>query len=323
MSYPFAELNLSYSSRGLLKACQRKFEFKKTYLIGKHEESLAGEVGKALHIGVQEFLSYRDKERAILAFMLAYPIHLCVNHMDTRSLEAGYVTLEAIMDHVKFDQYEIVKIKHKGIDKPAVEVPFKINIKGFDLKNEKGEEVKLGYRGFIDIILFNVVEGFYEVWDIKTTQSNKPRDQSVRYNFDEQQVPYGLVLEYLLGNKIESFSVKYLVAFIDTLSPTIQIHSYQKTIADLQDWFKGVIMDLNDIKFFIDENWWPRNAKSCMNQYNQKCEFFDLCETRDRDAIQRMLRAEDEEYELDEALFNKAGLANFDPWVEFDMDVAA
>lgn len=316
------ELLLSHSSMQLLHACARKFEFRKLYGMSNDEDNVPGEVGKALHIGEQSYLVHHDRERAIFDYMCAYPIHLCYEYNDPRSLEAGYATLEAMMDSSKLDAYELAHIKCvDGVTRPAVEVPFAINIKGFELV--PGKAIPIIYRGFIDAIFHDKEEGGFAVWDIKTTKNDRPQDLSPRYYFSDQCIPYGLVLEHILNNPIEGFGVNYLCGFINILNPTVQVHKFHKSKSDIEDWFRGLLVDLTNIKMFLQMQWWPRTGggNGCMG-YNRRCQFFDICDYRDQDIIMKILSNEETHKELKMREYEgKGGSMHVDPWISFDVEV--
>lgn len=315
-------LYISHSSRGLLSACDRKFEFRKFYDLPGSDPSLASEMGHALHTGFQHYIVNRDQEAAIMAYMLRYPIQLCHNPMDTRSLEAGYATLMAMMEFVKFDHKEIAMVNClDGIVRPAVEVPFEIELEGFSLSDE--EDYPVSYTGYIDLMVYDTIEKEYETLDIKTTQNYKTVDYSPKYTYSEQCLPYGLVLEYMLGREINGFNTNYFVADIDILEPIMQYHPFHKSRADIEDWYRGLLVDLARIKMFYNMKWWPRSGggHSCM-AYNKKCSFFDICELREEDIIKLAIEDSNKEKQQDEALVAKSDIKEWKPWVKFKLNAA-
>ncbi len=315
-------LYISHSSTSMLHSCDRKFEFRKFYDLPSGEDSLAGEMGHALHAGFQNYLINRDEELAIYTYMRRYPITMCDNPMDTRSLEAGYATLCAMMASSKFDGKEIAMVNClDGKIRPAVEVPFEIELEGFNLNDNDANPYTVSYTGYIDLILFDAIESEYIVNDIKTTQG-KLMDYGPRYAYSNQCTPYGLVLEYMLGHAINGFGVSYLVANIDTLEPNIQYHTFHKSREDIEDWLRGLLVDLARIKMFLNLNWWPRTGggSSCM-AFNKKCQFFDFCELREEDIIRMAIEDANKEKKMDEALWSKSGIKEFKPWIKFKLPV--
>jgi len=189
------KLNLSHSSRSLAHSCWRKFQFRKMFEHDAREESLAASRGNALHKGFQSYLMHKDEDRAIIEYMLGYPIHLCQDHLAADSLEAGFSTLMDMVNCAPLLNYELASVNcADGIVRPAIEVPFEIEIEGFSIS--ESEEFKVSYIGYIDAIFYDVVNDEYVVMDIKTTQ-RKYMKPDLEYSFSEQCIPYGLVLEYM------------------------------------------------------------------------------------------------------------------------------
>lgn len=316
-------LFISHSSQKLLHSCARKFEFRKMFNHPKRQSSLKAELGKALHRGFQDYLIHKDEEKATFEYMLAYPMHLCDNDNDSSSIQSGYATLQSIIHAVPLQEYEVAEIKCiDGITRPAIEVPFEIILEGYSLSEE--ENYTVSYTGYIDAILFNKREGTYVVVDVKTTQWKLP-DFTPLYQFSEQCVPYGLVLEYMKGTPIDNFQIKYLSCQIDILNPNIQMYPFDKDKTDIEDWFRGLIIDLNLIKMYRSMSWYPRTGggNTCI-AFNRKCEFFDICLARDPDIIRQMIEGEIEnmtQVELDEALYSKTLRQDWAPWVKFSLEV--
>lgn len=320
MSAPF--LRISHSSRGLLHSCARKFEFQKMYEHPKNDESIAAEAGNALHRGFQHYLVHRDEERAIVEFALNYPLHLCDNPMHDRSLEACYYTLEAMISEASMWQYDLATVNClDGVVRPAVEVPFEIELVNYSLVD--GQQYTVFYTGYIDAIFFDRATGEYVVVDIKTTQ-RKLNDFNPVYEFSEQCVPYGLVLEYMLGKEIRGFEVKYFSCNIDVLNPDVRMYPYHKSSQDIEDWFRGLLMDLAQLKLFIAMDWFPRNGggSSCL-AFNRPCYFFDICRERNKEIIQQIVLNGKEEAKraVDEAVWSKSGREEWKPWVKFKLEV--
>lgn len=316
-------LRISHSSRRLGHSCWRKFQFRKLFEHGVREESLAASRGNALHKGIQHYLVHRDEDRAVVEYMLNYPIHLCQDSSHPDSLEAGYSTLMDMINSTPLLANELATVNClDGVVRPAIEVPFEIILEGFTLRD--GEEPwTVAYVGYIDAIFYNRHTGEFTVVDVKTTQ-RKNMNPDALYFFSEQCIPYGLVLEYMQGHEIQGFEVQYLSCQVDLLEPNCQVHAYSKSRDDIEDWFRGLLVDLANLRMFVDMDWFPRSGggDSCM-AWNRKCPYFDLCGVRDPAMVQSLLRAENERAALDEALWSKTGREEFVPWVQFRLPVPA
>lgn len=304
-SYPLKNLTLSHSSRSSFRRCARLLEFGKFYGdSSEREEAFAAECGTALHVGFQNYLIYREENRAVFAFLLAYPHHLEFmrpeNHYN-RSLEACYATLMELLRSPILDQYELVYINTRfGDTRPAIEVPFAIELTNSPI------DLPTYFIGFIDAILFDKYSGTYLVDDIKTTRV-RITDYSARYEFDEQTVPYAIILEHILNQPINELRVSYLSAYIDLTEAKVSMYNFTKTQDHIQDWYRGLCEDIGRIAKYYKKEWFPRatNGDTCFS-YNRACYFNDYCSSRDPKIITRMLNNK-----VREGLFPE----NKEPWI--------
>lgn len=314
--YPIKRLVLSHSSRSTYKRCERQFEFSKMYgdPVRKQEAFAAG-VGKALHAGTQEFLSSGDENKACMALLTNFPYETEFEKYDNvgRGLEACFASLMNMISAVG-DRYELVHIKTQlpgNPVKPAIEVPFAFEIVNAPLP------IPVYFVGFIDAILKDKVEKTILVNDIKTHRLAAD-DLSPRYQFDEQTVPYGIVLEHILGRKITEFDVSYLSAYIDLLNPKSQFLPFTKTEESTHDWYKGLCEDIARIGRSYRETWFRRSTDgSVCYSFNKPCWFANECSIRDPAIISRIL-----DTNIRETLFHDDQL----PWItaklEFDKEFA-
>lgn len=306
--YPIKNLVLSHSGRSSFRRCARLLEFNKLYGDAeKRDEQFAAECGKALHVGFQNYLVHKNEEKAIFAFMIAYPHELeyLKPENQSRSLEACFITLMELIHSPIMDRYELINIKTRfGDEKPAIEVPFAIEITNSPMP------IPVWFVGFIDAILYDKVEGIYLVDDIKTTRMHIS-DYSARYEFDEQTVPYGIILEHLLGIKIEHFKVSYLSAYIDLLEPRVAMYQFTKSQDHITDWYIGLCEDIGRISKYYKKQWFPRatNGDTCFS-FNKPCWHNDTCSMRDPEIINRIIGGE-----VREGLFHD----DQEPWIVAQM----
>ena len=319
MSHPFDDVKsvrISHSTLKLFRSCPRKFEFRKLYLYPKKDTSLPAEVGKCLHTGFQHFIMHGDRERAQFAMMLDYPYEVFreseAADKNTRNVFACYATLELMMNMGGFDEWEVATIfDHEGKERDAIEVPFSIEIENFSLSDDR--HIPITYVGKIDAILFNRRTQEYRVVDIKTHRQNL-NDMSGEYAYDDQCLSYGLVLERLLGKPIGTLDVTYYSCYIDLISPKVLPYTFSKTTDMIEDWGRGMYLDLINMKFGFIQQWYARKPQACM-AFNRKCSFFDLCASRDHHAIQQMvLMGAEETGFLKETDFDT-------PWVNMKLDL--
>ena len=300
------KLELSHSSRCAFRACPRKFEFRKLYNNSRRSESLAAGSGTALHNGIQTYLATGDREEAEWHFIRTFPIEFQKSLYDNRSIVGSWVTLQNMMNWERLQEFELARISVNGEEKPATEVPFILRIENFPWY-EDGEPITIDYVGYIDLIMYSKLNDTFAVFDIKTTEKNF--DESVKYTFDEQCLPYGLVLESLLNHDLSlGFEVDYWVAVTNALEPRNKLYSFQKSPVDIQEWLVNYIEDLGQIRKYYLQGYFPRYGNACMG-FNRPCVNADFCSTRDRDTIE-MLIASDE--------LQKEG-REVEPWVIVDL----
>lgn len=305
-------LRLSHSSLGLLHSCPRKLEFRKFYLHPARDDSTEAGAGRAIHSGYQEYLKSQDRDMAAFEMMMNYPFSLNAEEDHDRSVYATYATLNALIDAAPLVEYEVATLNVDDKELAAIEVPFEFEIENFNLSEQEGEYIPVTYVGKIDAVLFNRASGEYGVFDIKTHR-RKLNDLTPMYMFDEQCIPYALVIERLLGHELESITARYIAAYVDILNPKIGIYPFPKTREAIEDWAKGLAVDLQQIKMFYNAGWFRRNSNACLN-FNRKCSFIDLCHSRDAETIQNIILAGSEGEPEKADHFGE-------PWVKMKLDL--
>lgn len=304
---PLTELRLSHSSRELLKNCERKFEFIKIYRHPRAHRELPPECGKAIHAGFQEWMVSKDFDAAVWQMMLNYPIDLCSDEENRRSIQVCYAALKEMCENLKMGQYEIAQIKClDGKVRNGVEVPFEIEIVGFDFFG-----LPVRYIGYIDLVLYDIMSHGYLVDDIKSTTWNL-KDKTPIYKYDNQCLPYGLFLPALLDFPVDELEVRYTSIFLDAVSPKVNLYPFTKDSGDIQRWVKGLLMDLNNLRFMYQNTFFPRRSDNCI-AWNKVCPFFEngLCDMDDPETIQNFL------------LMNRLAYKEkpFVPWIKMQLNI--
>jgi len=307
-------LEVSDSSLGLLHSCPRKFEFRKMFMSDRFENSLAASAGSALHAGTQEYCFTSDKDKAMFEFLMEFPFQYDEGAMHVRSWQSCVHMLDEAMKFwdLDMDDWEIAMINDStGAPIPAYEVPFALVIENYPFYAD-GRTITLKYIGYIDLILHNKVTGEYAVCDIKTTTASL--DSKVyEFTFADQCLPYGLVLETLLGQDISrGFEVYYWMQFIHPLDATNTLFPFIKTKTDIQDWVVGFMEDMNTIKRSYNAGWFRRRSKACFS-WKRPCNFFDLCDSRDTKSISQFVKMEN-------ASRKPNGNPRVKPWIEIKLE---
>lgn len=297
--YPYfvEEVRLSHSTMQTLESCPRKFEFSKLYQNPKHEDSLATAFGTALHIGFQEYLTSGDYNRAVYRMMLAYPWEYGESAMKDRSAEGALALLDEMIKQFPSERYELAFINDsEGNPVPCTEVPFRIKFREWpclwqrELGNEldgKPKQIAISYVGYMDLVLHDKVEDKYIVVDIKTT-SDRLEDLSPKYRFSDQTVPYGLVLNKLLGISENELEVGYYVAKPSITNPVVQFYRFYKSEDDLADWAQGMALALHQLDTMVKHRYFPRTRSGC-SFFGRTCPYYDYCHDRDSKRTQLQL----------------------------------
>lgn len=301
-------LRVSYSSLNLADTCLRKFEFNKLYpRRARDQDQFAADVGTALHRGYQDFLSSQNEDRALWILMENYPyLDEFGQRDDHRSLEACMATLIEMCHEANMTEWEVMQIrKPDGEVVPAVEVPFELRLKGVNLPDGRG----VAFTGFMDAAMRHLGTGEVRTLDIKTHRRSL-EDATAKYRFDSQQVPYGICLEHIQGNPVEEFEVLYLDCYVDLVNPRVNLYPFRKDSVDLQEWLINTVLRVQRIQRAMEMDYFPRADGGCLN-WNRPCYFLDVCQTRDRAAIEDwLLMGEEPEQRPQEQ-----------PWIVAEIDV--
>lgn len=303
------DFRVSYSSLNTAASCLRKFEFNKLYprKARDSEEQFAADVGKSLHAAVQHWLIHGDEDAALWVLMTTFPYVWEYNQIrDDRNLEAAIATLERIIDENDMTEWELIELRlDDGSVVPAIEVPFEIRLKGLTLSDGR----QIVYTGWIDAIMRHKGTGLIRTLDIKTNRSTL-KDSTAKYKFDSQQIPYGIIVEHLQGNQLEDFEVLYLDCFIDLVEPRVTLYPFLKLQEDLQEWMMNVILEIGRIQTAHKMDYFPRTGGGCIS-WNKPCFFLEVCETRNREAIEVWL-LEGSEIQEEQP---------WNPWVRVELDM--
>jgi len=289
---PIINIRDSYSTNGTYDACERKFELSRLFHQpdrGVWEDSHAADVGTALHKAYQNYVAFRDETRAFMTLAYHYP-HMTGGWDDSRSLETCVGMLELMIEKAEFDEFELAMIRDpkSGEVIPATEVSFCIEF----VREDRSQPIlanggRFTFVGSIDIIEVSRFSGRHRTNDIKTHQA-KILDRSANYKFNAQQIPYGIVLQHVLGNHITEFDVDYLDCFIDLVNPRVEHYTYTKTQTDIQEWLAKRVTKLKRINQALKSGFFARTENGCMS-FNKPCRFMDVCESRDPMSVQALL----------------------------------
>jgi hypothetical protein len=265
-------------------------EFRQLYGVPRAvDDNYAGDVGNAIHRGYGAWLATEDETEAILSFGMAFPYEqeFLKAGQSSRSMEAAFGSLLALMHSGFLQQYQVVKINtlDQGV-RYGVEIPFAFHITNAPMA------VPVYFVGFIDCVLYDNHRDRYIVTDLKTTRQ-KLDDPTAKFQFDQQTIPYGIILEHILGRTIEEIEVAYLYDYIDLLQPKVRLLEYRRTLDDVMDWKRGLCETVERIAGYYNSGWFPRavNGDSCI-AYNRACEFHDVCSYRNTGVLNKIIAGE-------------------------------
>jgi hypothetical protein len=289
---PIKDVRLSYSTNSLFESCMRKFELQRMFHHpdrGLWEDNHAADVGTCLHIGYQHYLATQDEDQSFYRMARAYPHESSQGWDDPRSFETAVGVLELMIEKAQTHEFELAVIRNPttGLVMPATEIGFEIEFvstTGAPLLANGG---RLTFVGNIDIIEVSRFTGSHRVCDIKTHASKIP-DRNPNYKFNTQQVPYGIVLEHVLGHQIDEFEVDYLDCFVDLANPRVEHYQYRKSQTDIQEWIAARVLQIRRLNDAMRSGFYPRVENGCTS-FNRPCRFLDVCETRDPAAVQTYL----------------------------------
>ena len=264
-------LNISHSSSESLAGCARRFEFNKILQFSSHDGSKSSAGGTAMHEAWYEYLRTGSKRDAVWQMLTRYPAEEIGKAYDSWSIEAVYETLTELLDYPLLSQYTVAKIDGK----PAIEIPFEIRLK--DIYLDREQTIPIYYVGFIDVILYDDNSNEYIAVDLKNT-ARWSNNYEAFYRFSSQMLPYGLVLQTILGSDHTLFRVLYLQTYVNLKEPRIDefpftIDSDQR----LPDLVMNLAATITQLQMFYRFKRWPRRGSSCFS-FNKVCPYYDYCE---------------------------------------------
>jgi len=305
---------VSYSSLNTFSFCPRKFEFNKVWAQGKtiyrDDDSIPSAVGRGFHEGYQSYVANQDHDLAVWKLLQNYPWELALYaQRNTRKWDVVLNSFLIAMDQFKLSQYEIVRFKKTNAtgeedEVDCVEVPFELRFLNTAIPGYQG----IAFIGYIDLILRNKINGRIITTDIKTHQ--RPLNtRTAEFQYNTQQVPYGIIVEHLLGKKIESFDVLYLDCQLSLEDDChFQEYTYTKDQVAVEEWIAARLFQFRAIKQMLETNLFTRRESGCVS-FNHPCKYLDICRTRDKKVIGKWFD------EFDDSL------RDWSPWVVADLDL--
>ena len=253
---------LSYSGRGTLHSCPRRYQLEKISKIPRQrEENVTLAFGTVVGIGIQYQLERRSWNDTVMAMLLAWSVPDLFATEDR--VKKGF--FEAIFAVQQFSTVRETALADYDLaytpeGKPATEFSFRITV--FD---------QFQYRGYIDAVLSHRETGKLLVLEVKTTGYSEIHEST--YGNSSQATGYSVVLDTVAPG-LSEYEVWYLV--YKTGKQEFEILPFRKLHSDRATWIRELVMDCQRIEAYEAEQHYPAYGESCRN-YGRDCEFYGTC----------------------------------------------
>lgn len=260
---------ISYSTRLTLHSCPRRFLLDKVTASPEEQDDNPDFLyGHAVAAGVQSFIAFGDKERALLDCFLAWNGSLdTVKEKSKKSIWFAVAAVEkfVVLSPSLLRGWEIAMIPDStGQLKPAVELAFSVDL-------ENGYQ----YLGHIDLVLVNTTTAKLMVLELKTTSFNTINEAT--YKNSDQAIGYSIVLDSLatrLNLDSKNYTVFYLV--YKTGSQEFEPLLFLKSRADRATWLHDMLVDCTILDVYRQQQHFPMRGESCFSFF-RPCEYFGIC----------------------------------------------
>lgn len=281
-------IELSYSSWNDIKTCPRRYQLRKRFQQPQYawDTGLPAVGGQAIHEYIQTKMSGYSEQEALMAMFYAFDFEVEANDSDWnklyRNFEACIISAKKGYIDLGLDPDELAQVEVNGAVRPAVELKFNLIISHDSLKND------YHYRGAIDLVKYQQFMNKYTAVDIKTHRNykeNSTEDASHKYKYDDQLIPYGLIVAHINNSKLPNFATQYLTIFVDALEPTVKEYTFNRTIEDIKAWHDKLMLQIFQIEVYASDETWPRTHNGC-EFYMKPCKHFSRCDITDHEVLQ-------------------------------------
>lgn len=253
---------LSHSGRTTLHRCPRKYQLQKIARV-PHEPSdnVTLAFGTVVGLGIQCQLEGKSIQDTVFEMFLAWKLSDLYDSEDKTS-KSFWTAIFAVQSFAAIRNsaladYDLAYFN----DKPAVELSFRITLMD-----------DFTYRGYVDVVLKHRITGKLLVLEVKTTGSKYVNESA--YKNSGQALGYSLILDAIAPHESE-YEVWYLV-YLSTMQ-TFEIFPFKKHYTDRAFWIKELVMDVQRIQYYEEQERYPSYGESC-NDFYRVCEFFSNCQ---------------------------------------------
>ena len=271
---------LSYSSNLTLHTCPRKYQL---YKLGASatedsvEESITFAFGHVIGLGIQlVYEGYTESQIIWKLFQFWKPDLFAA---DEKRAKSFWFAIHAVQKFISlkaqgfFSDWELVYVDGK----PATELGFTIVLPD-----------DFTYRGFVDAVLVNKIDGRVMVLECKTTAAKYLN--AAQYKNSAQAIGYSIVLDHLFPD-ISSYEVLYLVYL--SLGKNYETFLFPKSYLQRALWIQELLLDVESIKMYENSGVYPMRGESCYS-YNKECKYLGNC-TLSTQYLTTPMTPEDEE----------------------------
>jgi len=284
----------SYSSSSLLHKCPRKYQLKclNTSKTEDKATNVTFAFGSALGVGIAEYFLHRDKTKAIFAAFLEWDVEFLDENPKQKKSFAFLVQainiLGSALEDGDMSEYEVASWHGK----PAIELSFRLTL--------PGELADHTYRGFMDIVLRNIMTGELVVLEIKSNSGTWVNHY--QYKNSAQALGYSVVLDKIAPDS-SAYEVLYKIYM--TKLERYEEFEFPKTMHQRALWLRDRMWDVQTVERLVQQEGnygiWPMQGSACVD-FGRPCEYMDLCQL-DTESLMKQLREcdmiEDTEYSFE------------------------
>ena len=259
----------SYSTSLLLHACPRKFQLKCLQADKKEDAStnVTFAFGSTVGMGIAELVSGTSLEDTIFKMFCEWDVDfLAENEKQKKSFAHAVNAIQMLASRMEDGELsEYVVATYNG--KPAAELSFRIKF--------PGRHATHTYRGYLDLVLQNIMTGEFTVMENKTNSGTWVNHY--QYKNSSQATGYGVVLDQIEKDK-SSYDVLYFV-FMTRLM-RYEDFSFPKNYHMRALWLRDRMWDVQTVERLFEQEGnygiWPMNGESCTS-FGRNCEYMDVC----------------------------------------------
>lgn len=260
-------INLSYSRRGTLHSCPRKFLQREVMEHGLVNESIHTSFGSSWGAAIAELWLTDSVEKATIAALVHWTMDLDTE--DEKAQKNFWFLIAGLHNFHRFvypkfkEDYELAYYNGK----PCIELFFYIRIGN-----------RFSYQGHIDIILRNKHTGALLVLELKTSKFDQ---HEAMWANSEQTLGYSIIVN-CIDPTASQYEVRYMIfnpKKRDDLAANFgfTIYDFGKSANSKAEFVTDLMLDVHQVQEYLAHDLFPKRGSACYS-YNRPCEFFGTCD---------------------------------------------